>query len=87
MSVTSDNNNIVGHPLILGNQRTEWRLYDGEGFALSLAINSSSKVVSSASILRLESDTFLLTMSFSSGGSLASRTGEKGSIGCSFHSK
>ena len=48
--------------------------------SLSLAIGSSSKVVSSASLSRLESDTFLLTMSRlsgHSGGSLASKTGER----------
>ena len=42
----------------------------------SRAVNSSSKVASSASISRLESDTFLLTVSLNSGDNLARRTGE-----------
>ena len=47
------------------------------GLALSLAVSSSSKVVNSASMSRLELDTFLLTMSRKSGGNLANKTGER----------
>ena len=46
------------------------------GLALSRAVNSSSKVASSVSMSGLESDTFLLTMSFRFEDSMANKTGE-----------
>lgn len=45
-----------------------------------MAVNSSSNVSSSASLSRLESDTFRLTMSQKSGGNLANRTGERSAL-------